>query len=119
MVFNDERVSFAEFRARSDEMARGLSALGIGHGDKVALWLPTRPTWYVIQQACARLGAILVALNPRYRAHELSYILAQSDAVALILTDHSGPVDYFEILEEVLPELKHAVPGELEAARSP
>ena len=119
MVFGDERVSFAEFRARADRVARGLAALGIGRDDKVALWMPNRPVWYVIQQACARLGAVLVALNPRYRAHELTYIIGQSDAVALILTDHLGPIDYFEILHEVIPELKHAIPGELEAAKFP
>jgi fatty-acyl-CoA synthase len=119
IVFGDERVTFAEFRARAEQTARGLAALGIGRGDTVALWLPNRPAWYVIQQACARLGAVLVALNPRYRAHELSYIVAQSDAVALIVTDHLGPIDYFETLHEVLPELAHGAPGELEAAKFP
>ena len=111
MVFGDERVTFAEFRERAEHLAHGLAALGIGPGDKVALWMPNRPAWFVIQHACARLGAVLVALNPRYRAHELTYIIAQSDAVALILTDHLGPIDYFEILHDVLPELAHAVPG--------
>jgi fatty-acyl-CoA synthase len=119
IVFGDERVTFADFRARAERVARGLAALGIGRGDKVALWLPNRPAWYAIQQACARLGAVLVALNPRYRAHELSYIVAQSDAVALIVTDHLGAIDYFETLHEVLPELAHAAPGELEAAKFP
>jgi fatty-acyl-CoA synthase len=119
IVFGEERVTFAEFRARAEQLARGLAALGIGRGDKVALWLPNRPAWYVIQQACARLGAVLVALNPRYRAHELSYIIAQSDAVALIVTDHLGAIDYFETLHEVLPELAHATPGELDAAKFP
>ena len=119
IVFGDERITFAELRARAERLARGLGALGIGHGDTVALWLPNRPAWFVIQQACARLGAVIVALNPRYRAHELSYILAQSDAVALLLTDHLGPVDYFETLHEVLPALAHATPGELDAAAFP
>ena len=119
IVFGDERVTFAGFRARAERLARGLAALGIGHGDKVAVWLPNRPAWFVIQQACARLGAVVVALNPRYRAHELSYIVAQSDALALIVTDHLGPVDYFETLHEVLPELAHCAPGELDAATFP
>jgi fatty-acyl-CoA synthase len=60
-----------------------------------------------------------VALNPRYRASELSYILRQSDASALLLTDHLGPVDYFEILHAVVPELRDAVPGEVESAGFP
>jgi fatty-acyl-CoA synthase len=119
IVFGDERVTFADFRARAERLARGLRALGIAAGDKVAIWLPNRPAWFVIQQACARLGAVVVALNPRYRAHELSYILGQSDAIALFVTDHLGAIDYFETLREVLPELAHAVPGEIEAAKFP
>jgi acyl-CoA synthetase (AMP-forming)/AMP-acid ligase II len=119
VVFGDERISFAELVARAERLARGLGALGIGHDDKVAIWLPNRPAWFVTQLACARLGAVVVALNPRYRAHELSYILSQSDACALVLTDHLGPVDYFEILHDVLPELPAAVPGELEARACP
>ena len=82
MVFGGEHVTFAEFRRRAEQLAHGLAAVGIGRGHKVALWMPNRPAWFVIQQACARLGAVLVALNPRYRAHELTYIVAQSDAVA-------------------------------------
>ena len=119
MVFGDERVTFRAFQARSDRLARGLAALGIGRGDAVAVWMPTRPAWFVVQQACARIGAVLVALNPRYRAHELTYIIGQSDAVALILTDHLGAIDYFEILDAVIPELKRGIPGELEAAKFP
>ncbi|MBI1847960.1 MAG: AMP-binding protein [Candidatus Rokubacteria bacterium] len=119
MVFGDERVTFAGFAARSRRLAGGLAALGIGRGDKVAIWLPNRPAWYVAQYACARLGAVVVALNPRYRSHELSYILAQSDAAALILADHLGGVDYFETLHQVVPEVAAAVPGEVESARCP
>ena len=119
MVFGDERVTFADFRHRTLLLARGLAALGIGAGDKVAVWLPNRPAWFVAQYACARLGAVVVALNPRYKAHELAYILGQSDAVALVLTDHLGPVDYFETLHDVLPELASAVPGELHSETLP
>ncbi|HEV8641690.1 MAG TPA: AMP-binding protein [Methylomirabilota bacterium] len=81
-------------RDRSLTLARGLTALGLGPGDKVAVWLPSRPPWFSARQACARIGAVVVALNPRYRAHELSYILAQSDSKALLLTDHFGAIDY-------------------------
>jgi fatty-acyl-CoA synthase len=119
IVFGDERIRYGELLARTETLARGLSALGVGHDDKVAIWLPNRPAWFATQLACARLGAVVVALNPRYRAHELSYILAQSDARVLLLTDHLGPVDYFEILHDVLPELPAAVPGELAARAAP
>lgn len=119
LVFGDERLTFAEFRDRALALARGLRALGLGRGDHVAIWMPNRPSWFVAQQACARLGAVVVALNPRYRAHELSYILAQSDARALIVTDRLAGVDYLDTLGEVVPELGTAVPGEIESARFP
>lgn len=119
VVFADERISYAELRRRVDRLARGLLALGIRKDDKVALWLPNRPAWLFAQHACAKIGAIVVALNTRYKAHELSYILEQSDAAALILTDHLGPIDFLEILDEVLPELKNAEPGALHAEKFP
>src|SRR2546425_1125938 len=110
IVFTDERLTFTQFRERTMTLSRGLAALGIAHGDKIAIWLPNRPSWYVMQHACARLGAVVVGLNPRYKAHELSYILAQSDTKALFMTDHFGGVDYFETLHDVIPELRDAVP---------
>lgn len=119
IVFTDERISYAELARRVDRLARGLLALGIRKDDKVALWLPNHPAWLVAQYACARIGATVVALNTRYKAHELSYILGQSDATTLILTDHLGPIDFLEILEEVIPELKDADPGALHAEKFP
>lgn len=119
IVFGDERITFAGFKARVDALARGLAALGLRRGDALAIWLPNRPLWYVAQYAAARVGVVVVALNPRYRAHELSYILGQSDTVALLVTDHLGAIDYFETLHEVAPELRDAVPGELVCERLP
>jgi fatty-acyl-CoA synthase len=119
IVFGDERLTFATLRERAQAFAAGLTALGLGRGDALAIWLPNRPLWFVAQYAAASLGVVVVALNPRYRAHELSYILAQSNAAALLLTDRLGPIDYFDTLEELLPELADAVPGELASARFP
>ena len=119
IVFHDERITYTEFLARIDALADGLAALGLVPDDKLAIWLPNRPAWFVAQLAAARLGVVVVGLNPRYRAHELSYILRQSESKALLFTDHLGDVDYFETLHDVIPELKHAVPGELEARAVP
>jgi fatty-acyl-CoA synthase len=119
IVFGGERITYRDLRDRVDAFARGLAALGLGKGDALAIWLPNRPLWYVAQHAAGKLGVVVVALNPRYRASELTYILRQSDTAALLLTDHLGPVDYFEILHEVLPELRDAVPGELDSAGFP
>src|SRR5438093_11655795 len=96
MVFGEVRVSFAEFRERVNRLARGLAVLGIRHGENVAIWLPNRPEWFFAQYACARLGAVVIALNPRYKAHELSYVLGQSEAKALLITDHLGGIDRSE-----------------------
>jgi fatty-acyl-CoA synthase len=74
IVFGGERITFADLRARADALASGLAALGLRHGDALAIWLPNRPLWFVAQYAAARLGLVVVALNPRCRARELTYI---------------------------------------------
>jgi fatty-acyl-CoA synthase len=116
IVAADRRITYEEFLRESERVARGLLALGIAEDDKVALWLPNRPAWLFVQYACAMIGAVLVALNTRYKAHELAYILGQSDSTTLILTDHLGPIDFLETLDEVLPELRDGEPGALDLA---
>jgi len=113
VVAPDRRVTYAGLHREARRLARGLLALGVKKNDKVALWLPNRPEWLFAQHGCALIGAVVVALNTRYKAHELRYILRQSDATTLVCTDHAGPVDYLETLAEVLPALGAAVPGEL------
>ena len=113
IVAADRRITYAEFAQEALGMARALLAAGVGRGDKVALWLPNRPAWLFVQFACAMIGAVVVALNTRYKAHELAYMLGQSDATTLIMTDHLGPVDFLETLGEVLPALRDGEPGAL------
>jgi fatty-acyl-CoA synthase len=119
IVAADRRITYREYLRESERAARGLLALGIGKDDKVGLWLPNRPAWLFLQQACAMIGAVAVALNTRYKAHELAYILGQSDSTTLILADHLGPIDFFETLNEVLPGLRDGEPGELALAGFP
>src|SRR5262249_5684980 len=71
------------------------------------------------QHAVARIGAVLVAINVRHRAHELDYVLRQSDATTLVLQDHAGPVDYLERLDELLPGLHARDPDRLRFERFP
>lgn len=68
VVFRDARITYREFQRHAERLARGLLALGIKKDDKVALWLTTRPAWLGCQYACAKIGATVVALNPRYKA---------------------------------------------------
>lgn len=119
IVAGDLRVTYAEFWRQARRVAAALAALGVGRGHHVAIWLPPRPSWLFAQYACAALGAGAVALNPRYKAHEVSYILRQSDATTLLLADHLGPVDYLETLAAVLPGLARSEPGALEAPDFP
>jgi fatty-acyl-CoA synthase len=99
------RFTFAEFLAEVDRAARGLVALGIGRGEHVAIWATNVPQWVILQFATARIGAVLVTINPAYRPFELEYVLRQSDAVALFLVDRFKSSDYFAMLAEVCPEL--------------
>jgi acyl-CoA synthetase (AMP-forming)/AMP-acid ligase II len=115
IVATDRRITYRAFYAEARRFARALLAQGIRKDDKVALWLPNRPAWLFAQYGCALIGAVVVALNPRYKAHELSYILAQSDATTLLLTDRLGPVDFLDTLDAVLPSLRDAEPGALVA----
>jgi len=119
IVAADRRITYEAFVSESRRMARALLACGVGRDDKIAVWLPNRPAWLFVQQACAMIGAVLVALNTRYKAHELSYILGQSDSTTLILTDHLGPIDFLETLAEVLPGLRDGEPGQLSLAGFP
>lgn len=96
----DWRVSWREFVEQVDETARGLLALGIGRGDHVGIWATNVPEWVLLQFATARIGAVLVTINPAYRAFELQYVLKQSDAAALFLVDRFKTSDYFDMLAE-------------------
>jgi fatty-acyl-CoA synthase len=119
LVFLDRRLVYADLVREVERCARGLLALGVEPDDKVALWMPNRPEWLIVQHAVARIGAVLVAVNVRHRAHEIDYVLRQSGATTLLLQDHAGSVDYLERLDEVLPGLKGRDPDRLGFERFP
>ncbi|HUY31405.1 MAG TPA: AMP-binding protein [Pirellulales bacterium] len=106
------RWNYGEFQAGVEEAARGLLTLGIGRGDHVALWATNVPEWVMLQFATARIGAVLVTINPAYRPFELKYVLRQSDAKALFLVDRFKTSDYFAMLAEVCPELAAGAAGD-------
>jgi fatty-acyl-CoA synthase len=101
--FRGRRWTFAEVAAGVDRAARGLLALGIEPGDKVALWMLNRPEWIEIAFAVMRIGAVLVPINTRLRTDDVAYILDQSDSTTLILAERSGPVDYLGMIRELQP----------------
>jgi fatty-acyl-CoA synthase len=103
VCFRGRRCTFAELAAGVDRAARGLVALGIRPGDKVALWMLNGPEWIEIAFAVMRIGAVLVPINTRLRTDDVAYILDQSDSTTLILAERSGPVDYLGMVRELQP----------------
>jgi fatty-acyl-CoA synthase len=113
------RVSYRQFDAQVDRVAKALLGLGIQKGDHVAVWATNWPKWILLQFATARVGAVMVLINPAYRTAELSYVLKQSDAVALFLLDSFRGSDYFAMVNQVVHELANSRPGELHANEFP
>ncbi len=111
--------TYHQFERQVYKAAKGLLALGIARGDHVAIWATNVPQWIVLQFATARIGAVLVTINPAYRPFELKYVLAQSDVKALFLIDRFKTSDYFAMLNEVCPALELSVPGELNSEEFP
>ncbi len=101
VIYCGRVLSYADLAAASRHVAAGLARLGIGRGDRVALWLPNVPAYLMTIFACARLGAIAVAVNTRYRAVEVGDIVARSGARALLLWPGFLGIPFLDILAEV------------------
>lgn len=106
-------VSFAEFDRQVDRLAAGLLRLGVRRGDHVAVWLTNSPEWVLAFCAIGRIGAVLIPVNTRYKAEEAAYILAQSDARALIMLSRMWGTDYCAMLGQLAPDLAGQQPGSL------
>jgi fatty-acyl-CoA synthase len=99
MLFDRERpLAYAALADEAAALAGGLAALGVRAGDRVAIWLPNVPAWLASFFACARLGAIAVAVNTRFRAHELADIVGRSGARVLITWPGFDKVDFDGVL---------------------
>ena len=111
LVYPDRslRYTYAEFRDVVGGCARALMALGIEKGDHVAVWGQNVPEWVTLQFATGKVGAVLVTINPAYKSHELKYVLDQSDAAALFLTEGVKDADFLKILQDAVPDLVGAV----------
>src|SRR4051794_39364977 len=97
------RLTYAEVDEAVDELARGLLARGVDRGDRVGIWAPNCAEWYLVQFATARIGAILVNINPAYRTHELQYVLNQATVGTLVATPAFRTSDYRAMIDEVRP----------------
>src|SRR5215203_5893277 len=115
----DLRYTYREFKEVVERCARALMALGLEKGDHVAVWGQNIPEWVTLQFATGKMGAILVTVNPAYKAHELKYVLDQSDSAALFLTKGVKDADFVEILGQAVPELAENADGELAVEELP
>ncbi|MFF8726153.1 AMP-binding protein [Streptomyces sp. NPDC015171] len=106
------RWTYARFGADVEELARALAAGGIGKGDRVGIWAVNCPEWVLVQYATARIGAIMVNINPAYRTHEVEYVLRQAGVSLLVASLSHKTSDYRAMAEEVrvrLPALREIV----------
>ncbi|HPP86938.1 MAG TPA: AMP-binding protein [bacterium] len=121
LVFADRdfRLTYKEFKTEVDKLAKGLMAIGVRRGEHIALWAQNVPHWIIFMFAIAKIGAVLLTINTAYKKNELKYVLQQSDATTLILTEGLKQNDFLNIVYELIPELKVQPRGYLDSAEFP
>jgi fatty-acyl-CoA synthase len=118
-VDRDYRLTYAQFKDLTDRLAKGLMALGVGHGEKVGVWATNVPYWVALQFATAKIGAVLLTVNTSYKREELRYLLQNSEAENIFVIDGFRDTDYVQTLYELVPELKTQPRGYLKSAEFP
>lgn len=111
--------TYRELEDQVDICARALFAVGLRKGDRIGIWAPNCAEWTIIQFATAKLGAILVNINPSYRLNELEYALNHSECSSIVIADKFKSSDYTRMLYAIAPELKDSDPGGLRSAKVP
>jgi fatty-acyl-CoA synthase len=111
--------TYAELQHRVDQLASGLLALDIAPGDRVGIWGPNSAEWVLTQLATAKIGAIMVCINPAYRLYELEYALNKVECKALITDESFKTSDYLGMLNTLAPELEYCAPGALASTKLP
>jgi len=121
VIFREQSIrwTWRQFADQVDALAAGLLAHGIARGDRVGIWSPNRAEWLVTQFATARIGAILVNINPAYRQAELEYALNKAGVRMLITATRFKSSNYLAMLQALAPELDDAPVGQLRATRLP
>jgi len=113
------RWTFSEYKSRIDALAAGLVSLGVEPGDRVGIWSPNRVEWCLTQFATAKIGAIMVCINPAYRPYELEYALNKVKCQTIITAAQFKTSEYLRMLQEMAPELATCEPGELKSIKLP
>ncbi len=115
----DVRYSYRELSHKVDECARAFHTLGLRKGERIGIWANNCVEWLITQLASARLGAILVNINPSYRLHELEFSLKQSGCSFVVIGNRFKSSDYTAMMYDVAPELASSEPGKLKSAKLP
>jgi len=105
ILFDDDVMTFGQLEERAESLAASLANLGIGAGDRIALVLPACPEFVISMFAVAKLGAVIVPLNPRLTLPELQYMLRHSEAAAAVCIETLDDVDYLQVFEDLMPQL--------------
>ena len=113
------RWDYSEYKRQVDKLATGLLKLGIKPGDRVGIWAPNCMEWCMTQIATAKIGAVMVCVNPAYRLFELEYALNKVQCRAIVTADKFKSSDYLKMLQELAPELADCEPGQLKSTKLP
>lgn len=118
-VDRDFRMTYRDFGTLVDNLAKGLMAMGVAKGEKVAVWATNVPYWVALQFATAKIGAVLLTVNTHYKRAELEYLLKNSECENLVVIDSFRDTDYIQIIYDVVPELRTQERGYLRAEKFP
>ena len=118
-VDRNYRMTYREFGELVDSLAKGLMAMGVQKGEKVAIWATNVPYWVAFQFATAKIGAVLLTVNTFYKQAELEYLLKQSECENLVLIDSFRDTDYVQTVYDLVPELKTQERGYLRSEKFP
>ncbi len=113
------RLSYKEYQQQINQLAKGLLALGVKPGDRVGIWSPNNLEWSLTQFATAKIGAIMVCINPAFRPNELQYALNTVQCSTLITASSFKASNYLAMLNELIPELESSAPGKIISQRLP
>jgi fatty-acyl-CoA synthase len=113
------RLSYSQLREKVDQLATGLLALGIAPGVRVGIWGPNSCEWVLVQLATAKIGAIMVCINPAYRTYELEYALNKVECDTIITAEQFKSSDYLGMLQTLAPELADCQPCALQSKTLP
>ena len=119
VVHQNVRWSYHELQERVDTLARAFIAVGLKKGERIGIWSPNCSEWLLMQVATAKIGAILVNINPSYRLHELEYALNQSGCSMIVIADQFKTSNYTQMMYDLAPELHRHELGSLIAPKVP